>query len=128
MIMKANELMVGDWVRQKESGLLLQVSEIVPPYIRAKGESGQFEESTIEPVSLTDAILTANDFYHDSSIGWLYEDDEYEVIVSLWSNEYRILYRRDVVVNKRSFRDLAVHELQQARRLVGIETEIKMEE
>ena len=46
--MKATDLMIGDLVRQKHSGLKLQVSEIRPPYILAECEDGQFHEDTIE--------------------------------------------------------------------------------
>ena len=79
--MKATELMIGDWVRQKYSGLLLQVSEIVPPYIRAKGEDGQFEESTIEPIPLTPEILVCNGFVlvdeKDKMYRWDYGEGVY---------------------------------------------------
>ena len=60
--MNAEVLMIGDRIRQKESGLLLQVSEIRPPYIIAVGEYGQFHENSIEPIQLTPEILVANGF------------------------------------------------------------------
>lgn len=60
--MKANELMIGDWVCQKESGLTLKVSRINPPYIEAEGEEGQFHEDTLRPLRATGDILTANGF------------------------------------------------------------------
>lgn len=60
--MKATELMIGDWVAQKHSGLLLKVSEVRPPYILADGEGGQFHEDTLEPILLTSEILEQNGF------------------------------------------------------------------
>jgi len=60
--MEAKELMAGDIVRQKHSGLILKVSEIVPPYIRAEGEDGQFHEDTVEPIPLSAEFF--------DSIGW----------------------------------------------------------
>lgn len=60
--MKATELMIGDWVAQKHSGLLLKVSEVRPPYIIADGEDGQFHEDTLEPIPLTAEILEQNGF------------------------------------------------------------------
>lgn len=60
--MKATELMIGDWVCQKESGLTLKVSKINPPYIEAEGEEGQFHEDTLRPLRATGDILTANGF------------------------------------------------------------------
>ena len=70
--------MIGDWVRQKYGGVLLQVSEIVPPYIRAKGEEGQFEENTIEPIPLTPEILISNGFVlingKEKMYRWVYDE------------------------------------------------------
>lgn len=60
--MKAIELMIGDWVAQKHSGLLLKVSEVRPPYIIADGEDGQFHEDTLEPIPLTAELLEQNGF------------------------------------------------------------------
>jgi len=60
--MKATELMIGNWVCQKESGLTLKVSRINPPYIEAEGEEGQFHEDTLRPLRATGDILTANGF------------------------------------------------------------------
>ena len=60
--MKVKELMAGDIVKQKHSGLILKVSAIVPPYIRAEGEAGPFHEDTLEPILLTSAILVQNGF------------------------------------------------------------------
>lgn len=60
--MKAKELMIGDRIRQNESGLLLQVSNIQPPYITAVGEDGQFHENSIEPIPLNHETLEANGF------------------------------------------------------------------
>ena len=60
--MKAEELMIGDWVCQRESGLTLKVSKINPPYIEAEGEGGQFHEDTLRPLRATGDILTANGF------------------------------------------------------------------
>ena len=54
--------MIGDWVKQKHSGLLLKVCAIEPPYVRADGEGGQFHEDTIEPISVTEEMLKANGY------------------------------------------------------------------
>lgn len=78
--MKATELMIGDWVRQKHSGLLLQVSEIVPPYIFAR-QGGQFVEDTIDPIPLTPEILVGNGFVlvdeKDKMYRWDYGEGVY---------------------------------------------------
>lgn len=58
--MKSNELMIGDKIRQKNSGIFLQISSVQPPYIIAIGEEGRFHEDTIEPIQLTKEILEKN--------------------------------------------------------------------
>ncbi len=58
--MKTKELMIGDWVKQKHSGLLLKVCAIEPPYVRAEGEDGHFHEDTIEPIEITTEFLEKN--------------------------------------------------------------------
>ena len=126
--MKATELMIGDWVAQKHSGLLLKVSEFRPPYIIADGEDGQFHEDTLEPILLTSEILEQNGFYHERNIGYVYDDSEYEVIVDLWNNSYRILYNRDVMINIQCFSNVFVHELQHALRLCNVDKEITIKE
>ena len=60
--MEAKELMVGDIVKQKHSGLILKVSAIVPPYIRAEGEDGQLYEDTIEPIPVAKEVVEQNGF------------------------------------------------------------------
>lgn len=124
--MKATELMIGDWVRQKHSGLLLQVSEIVPPYIRAKGEDGQFKESTIEPIPLTPEILVGNGFVlfngREKMYRWKYDNE-------VWVTAD---FKSDVpwvsVVNT-CFQSIPycpyLHQLQHALLLCGIVKELK---
>lgn len=128
--MKANELMIGDWMRHA-NGTPMQVTRI--DYTQ---DGGHFACGTphcweynnkFETVPLTGDILTANGFYSERNIGYVYEDGEHEVIVDLWNHDCRILYNRDVVVNIHCFFDIAVHELQHALRLCGVEKEIKLE-
>ena len=60
--MEAKELMVGDIVKQKHSGLILKVSAVVPPYIIAEDEDGQAHEDTVEPIPLSAEFF--------DNIGW----------------------------------------------------------
>ena len=126
--MKATELMIGDLVAQKYSGLLLKVSEVRPPYIIADGEDGHFHEDTLEPIPLTEERLLANGFYYERNIGYVYEYSEYEVIVDLWDNSYRILHNRDVMMNIQCYSNVFVHELQHALRLCDVDKEITIKE
>lgn len=131
--MTSKDLMIGDWVFINHCSNRLE-----PCYGRVTGidkngedvytTDGMVDISLIEPIKLTGDILTANGFYSERNIGYVYEDGEHDVIVDLWDQDYRILYNRDVMVNIHCFFDIAVHELQHALRLCGVEKEIKMED
>lgn len=71
--MKAKELMIGDLVKQKHSGLLLKVCAIEPPYVRAEGEGGQFHEDTIEPIRITEDMLIRWGFKFDGTNAYVLE-------------------------------------------------------
>lgn len=113
--------MVGDWVRQTGSGILLQVEEIHPPYIYAVGKGGQFMD--IEPIPLTPEILEKNGI-SSSDTGCFFDEDKNalleiscingEVFWTININEYDIIRLR------------YIHELQHALRLCGIEKEIEL--
>ena len=130
--MNAEVLMIGDRIRQKESGLLLQVSEIRPPYIIAVGEYGQFHENSIEPIQLTPEILVANGFESRE----LYHFTLYQLGKESFSIAYDLLLKNLYAFTKTfqagcrlcttpdkselSIQIQYVHELQQAMRLIGL--------
>lgn len=130
--MNAEVLMIGDRIRQKESGLLLQVSEIRPPYIIAVGEYGQFHENSIEPIQLTPEILVANGFESRE----LYHFTLYQLGKESFSIAYDLLLKNLCAFTKTvqagcrlcttpdkselSIQIQYVHELQQAMRLIGL--------
>ena len=120
--MKVKELMIGDIVKQKHSGLILKVSETVPPYIRAEGEYVQFHEDTVEPIPLTPDILEKNEI--DTVFKTRYKGFylEYHAEAGMI-----MLY----VYNNGSFQPTGigfkyVHELQRALRLCGIDKTIEL--
>ncbi len=120
--MKANELMISDWVAQKHGGLLLKVSEVRPPYIIADCEDGQFHEDTLEPIQLTPEILEKNGFHEE------WDEDiklmVYDTIRVEIGNNYK-LYKDGKMYLHRVLAPLYyVHELQHALRLCGIDKEI----
>lgn len=126
-MMQAKELMIGDWVKQKHSGLLLKVCAIDPPYIMAEGEDGQFQEDTLEPVRLTSEILEKNGFYAERNVGYVYEDgDGHEVVFDSFNSKLRILYNRDVVLDIEEW-EFPVYKLQHALGLFGVDKVIKLE-
>lgn len=130
--MNAEVLMIGDRIRQKESGLLLKVSEIRPPYIIAVGEYGQFHENSIEPIQLTPEILVANGFESRE----LYHFTLYQLGKESFSIAYDLLLKNLCAFTKTvqagcrlcttpdkselSIQIQYVHELQQAMRLIGL--------
>lgn len=69
----ASQLMIGDCVKQKHSGLLLKVCAIDPPYVRADGEGGQFHEDTIEPIRITEGMLVRWGFRCDGTDAYILE-------------------------------------------------------
>lgn len=125
--MKANELMIGDWVKQKHSGLLLKVCAIEPPYVRAEGEGGQFHEDTIEPIPLTENILKANGFeehvgekgaYGVTTAPYFKRDDSPEVFCD--GHPFAVWFDEPVDIKH-------VHQLQHVLRLYGAEKELIVE-
>jgi hypothetical protein len=141
--MKATELMIGNWVAQKHSGLLLKVSEVRPPYIIANGEDGQFHEDTLEPIPLTAEILEQNGFGRVPQPGcfnpyhWKLEkrDEDGELLyrIEAYNTPFRGMF---IQINNLSdcagclFRKQIehFHELQQALRLCNIDTKIIIKE
>lgn len=119
--MKANELMIGDWVRT-EAGALIVAG--VGPKIYCRANDGNpthlWEVTSIEPIPLTAEILEKNGFRVRSS--WAeYEDDD--CTIELFGANISIKNGRGPWVRgKWSF----VHELQHALRLCGIDKEIEL--
>ena len=111
--MKANELMIGDWVLDTRTGTPLRVN----PFM------AELEVPEWQPIPLTPEILEKNGLANDP-YGCHFEEDEYMALeISIeeegiyWTinyNEYGILKLK------------YVHELQHALRLCGINKEIEL--
>ena len=103
--MKANELMIGDWVIGC-SGEPFKIGIVDPDFLYW---------NEIQPIPLTPEILEKNGFICD---GW-----------SWWYLDFRIVLSTSKgvsVVCGRQKRFEFVHELQHALRLCGIEKEIEL--
>ena len=131
--MKAEELMIGDWVRQKFSGLHLRVHSITPPYILAYGEEGRFHEDSIEPIPITPEILEKNGFErnetHISTDFDLVMDGVDIFIIIFDDGDIVVDIEKNIVdgVNRLHHCEIKyVHQLQQAMRLCGINKEIEL--
>ena len=127
--MKANELMIGDYVSQKESNLILKVSKVNPPYIEAEGEGGQFHENTLQAIPLTKEILEKNGFKFDEFPKYaVNEIKEKTKVLFTYHSGSRTVF---VSINEPNFKLLSdmviwVHELQHILRHARIEKEIEL--
>jgi hypothetical protein len=131
--MKANELMVGDWVK-----FPIGNDKVVDlPYIEGRGICASFAASAtlfpveidkIEPVSLTPEILEKNGWFYPPQSIWMKLDSPYG---ELWGCEHTDgtlwLYSSAELDKHDAFAEIRyVHELQHALRLCGIEKEIEL--
>lgn len=143
--MEAKELMAGDIVKQKHSGLILKVSAIVPPYIIAEGEDGQFHEDTVEPIPLTPEVLAKMGFtieevpkYDDT-----YTEDKYTATIKCVDSrkcdveiEYKTYWKElrgfnHDPHNRLGFTSIEtqieyVHELQHILRVLKVDKELEL--
>ena len=128
--MKANELMVGDWVMYENEPIM--VWEIDEYYHRINTEPDGYnaitcvEISEVTPIPLTPEILEKNGFWCEHNIGYVMEKGEYDIIYDLFDHKLRILKNREQILNLECFDDMCVHELQHALKLCGIEKEIEL--
>lgn len=137
--MKATELMIGDWVAQKHSGLLLKVSEVRPPYIIADDEDGQFHEDTLEPIPLTPELLEQNGFatkdkpdYWAGYRSYTYKEGSTGITFRLFHDTgiHKWSGTCEISLNSLPYwiRFKYLHELQNILKICGINKEIKIKE
>ena len=130
--MKANELMIGDWVNYR--GTFIKVTSLYD-----KGGSNEIGwgkiESTwvngrcIEPIPLTREILEKNGFIRDMFYGeWQFDLDPFPFsVVQRKNNSWYLGREEHGIAHNREIIDISyVHELQHALRLCGIEKEIEL--
>lgn len=116
--MKANELMIGDWVYSTfcdKPCKVVGVEQYESEYANVKvtNVSGVKDINSLTPIPLTPEILEKNGFLNDG--------------VSFWYKDFRILLSTSkgvsLVCGRLKIFEF-VHELQHALRLCGIEKEI----
>lgn len=127
--MKANELMIGDYISVKPSGMLIKVAAVhhkKVAYHAVVNKLAWVRESLLEPIPLTPEILEKNGLvkaenprtgtimysFRDSLFRIEVYDFEHVIVVSVYTNS---MY--EGFINN-------VHELQHALRLCGINKEI----
>lgn len=110
--MKANELMVGDWMYNRVADITFQV---YPQFFSQWHNRPEQFESIIQPIPLTAEILEKNGFVRDGE-SWWYKD--FRIVLST-SNGISLVCGRQM-------RFKYVHQLQHAIHLCGIEKEITL--
>lgn len=138
--MKANELMIGDWVEFIQSdgqGFYAQVEALNDDGTFA--ESGFFADNMVKPIPLTEEVLDKNGFAEDYDIEY---DMSYEFVIRhpkggmsaeviLKHNEDNAEWVAYLFGPNGEVEELTinhVHELQHAMRLFGVEKEIILQE
>ena len=145
--MKANELMIGDWVIATKNGvspLPSEVAEMLPRTGKVVGIDGDcvildfkdfcFMLDGIEPVRLTPEILEKNGWEeskeYEPYIYYLLIGKDYSISLSKeWDSTTKTLYWSLSIGNHGTDAILSIdfiHQLQHAIRLCGIEKEIKL--
>ena len=133
--MNINELMIGDWIYNKHHKKNIQITPYdffthghLPSgrqYFIDKPElrSGR----VLEPIPLTHEILIKIGFETQPNIGYIIDDwDGNQIIYDSWNHVLRIIKDYKTCLDIETFDDLAVHELQHALRLCGINKEITL--
>ena len=128
--MKAEELMIDDWVYNHESDQYQRVWLLDYDNVILINGDYSYDYDDIEPIPLTPEILEKN--------GWTYNNEDEKFSPQTWvggglmlqdadDGGYRIVVTSDYDnedTNNTPFVILYVHELQHALRLCGIEKEI----
>lgn len=130
--MKANELMVGDWVRVKENhDVAFQMEDVSgSDMFWRRTSDGEymipFSYYEIEPIPITPEILEKN--FGSAINGCYFEGDEfYELMIHVVNDGTWIIKHDNIEfsnIPRQPFMVSYVHELQHALRLCGIEKEI----
>ena len=128
--MKANELMLGDWVVYEGD-----VDYINPIKIEGMDVATGMCVTTdrddvgfdgVWPIPLTKEILEKNGFVRETNIGMVLNHDDYDIIYDTFEHELRILEYKKMILDIEYFGDCSVHELQHALRLCNIDKEIEL--
>ena len=86
----------------------------------------ELKYNEIIPIPLTAEILEKIGFWYEQNVGYVMEEDEYEIIYDLWDHKLRILKNREQILNLEYWGEMCVHELQHALRLCNIDKEIEI--
>jgi hypothetical protein len=146
MVMKTQELMIGDWVLWNTHPM--KVMMIGSRMVKLYNEDNSIEDDEINPIPLTAEILEKNGFQRCENEWYYFKYDEngkvslYQGCYSKYNKNGKILLYQvswdvdDLYLEIASYTSLTgefnrmgvrfVHELQHALRLCGIEKEIEL--
>ena len=118
--MKAQDLMIGDWVRPLNVNSPFQIVEIGPDYICNYSDTAIWVLDEIEPIPITAEILEKNGFIYND-IPFVLAWEQFGLSIYGTHGNYRINCGQNVGMDV-SY----VHQLQHALRLCQIEKEIQL--
>lgn len=143
--MKANELMIGDYISVKPSGMPIKVAAVhhkKVAYHAVINKLTWVRESLLEPIPLTQEILEKNGFKRDAftnlSPDFFYEDDACSVSInlnstcdkckSIWVENRNLRITASIEESRHALpkKPLLLHQLQHALRLCGIDKTIEL--
>lgn len=116
--MKAEDLMIGDWVKFNNSDLAHQIKAIAGKSVKVD-KVYWYSASKLSPIPITSEILEKNG-WEETPTGYVFYTDGKRYDNSLWY----IFGSNTFVVNAAEFQIKYVHQLQHALKLCGIEKEI----
>lgn len=135
--MKANELMVGDWVQftskqwlAEEDACPLKVTCVGEPkypdfypYIRIEGRNENYHIDLFQPIPLTTEILEKNGFKYNPFSTGFYECKTEDGNIACTKTDYWSFYINDNIIPNHFH---YVHELQHVLKLCGITLNIEV--
>lgn len=127
--MKANELMIGDWVQgflPNTNSKIVGILNDIQVAIYGGGAYIELDVDDLQPIPLTPEILEKNGFVKSERFDvWKIIEEHLEIRVSHW--RVAIIFIDDLGSDECEYsfpRPKFVHELQHALRLCGIDKEI----
>lgn len=123
--MSAEELMIGDWVKFKNSDLCHQVYAVQGKSVKVDKQYWH-KDDNLHPIPLTGEILKANGFNREGGASYWHEGDRDACILHWNKDKDQLVIGSpcDECMVKMNVR--YVHELQHAFKLAGIDFNIKL--
>lgn len=123
--------MIGDWVQvpclidnTENYNAWCQIKQLRDGDLDVIGFK-ELSYDELEPIPLTPEILEKIGFEIQPNIGYIIDDwDVTQIIYDSWNHNLRIIKNYKACLDIETFDDMAVHQLQHALRLCGIEKEI----